>query len=70
MMIYRPLPPTPYWRWRFVWFRRLGDYLAIMEWLRIRYEDAPDGKTFTLTWHNSDLDGDPYLVERFDVPVF
>ena len=70
MMLYRPKPPQPYWRWRFVWFKRLGDYIAILEWLKVRYEESEDGHRWTFTWHNRDLDGEPYFIETGDVPAF
>lgn len=42
-----------YGRWRFVFFRWLGDYLVIFHWVRWKFEDI-DSCTGRITWRRPD----------------
>jgi hypothetical protein len=53
-------------RWQYVIRRQIGDYLVTWQWIRIKYEDRPDGKnsTYRLTYFDPKNGNHVFHVEE------
>ncbi len=70
MILYRPKidPHADEWGvWTFLFWRRLGDHVVILQWVRCKTEDI-DSSTYRTTWRRPD--GVILHTERVDDAIW